>query len=351
MCEACAISRGFSRFPIGTCIRMICRSFRSSNEASMDEPLSTADAATAPHLHFEGDELHHAMHIDHVSWDVCLIDAAPPPSVSLVQRNVGRIRALSVSGAPLAALRGEQQLNRDIDAFIGITYQRAGRTIYERNGALTVIAQGDIALWFSGYQARFAMPEPFRKLCMVVPLQHFQQVVPKAISYDGLRIEAGSPVGALLGSWMTTLADDVIERGTEPLASCIDTTLDLLASTIAVRVRESAASPKDEFLSRVMRYMEQRLDDPELTPVAIASRFGVSVRYLQRAFNERQLTVAGWCRARRLARCRTELADPRSRRTITDIAFSWGFSDAAHFSRVFKETFGVSPMAFRQAHR
>jgi len=33
---------------------------------------------------------------------------------------------------------------------------------------------------------------------MVVPLQHFQQVVPKAISYDGLRIEAGSPVGALL---------------------------------------------------------------------------------------------------------------------------------------------------------
>jgi AraC-like DNA-binding protein len=317
----------------------------------MNELLSTADAATVPRLHFEGDELRHAMHIDHVSWDVCLSDAAPPPSVSLVQRSVGRIRALSVSGAPLAALRGENQLNQDIDSFIGITYQRAGRTLYERNGHLTVFVPGDIALWFSGYKARFAMPEPFRKLCMVVPLQHFQQVVPKAISYDGLRIEASSPVGALLGSWMTTLADDVIERGTEPLASCIDTTLDVLASTIAVRARETAASPKDEFLSCVMRYMEQRLDDPELTPVAIADRFGVSVRCLQRAFNERQLTVAGWCRARRLAKCRAELADPRSRRTVTDIAFSWGFSDAAHFSRLFKETFGVSPLAFRRAHK
>jgi AraC-like DNA-binding protein len=61
--------------------------------------------------------------------------------------------------------------------------------------------------------------------------------------------------------------------------------------------------------------------------------------------------VAGWCRTRRLARCRTELADPRSRGTITDIAFSWGFSDAARFSRAFNETFGVSPIAFRRAHK
>ncbi|MFC0690812.1 helix-turn-helix domain-containing protein [Paraburkholderia humisilvae] len=301
-------------------------------------------------LHYEGDALHHAMHVDHVTWDVCLNDAAPP-SVNVIPKCAGGIRALSVSGAPLTVLRGQQQLNRDSDTFIGILYQRAGRTIYERNGHLTEIVPGDIALWYSGYEARFAMPEPFRKLCMVIPVQHFQQVVPNAISYDGLRIEARSPVGALLGSWLTTLADDVIERGTEPLASCIDTTLDVLAATIAARVRETATTPKDKFMSCVMRYMEQRLDDPELTPVAVASRFGVSVRYLQRIFNERQMTVAGWCRARRLAKCRAELSDPRSRRTITEIAFSWGFSDATHFSRLFKETFGVSPIVFRRAHR
>ena len=33
---------------------------------------------------------------------------------------------------------------------------------------------------------------------------------------------------------------------------------------------------------------------------------------------------------------------------MSDIAFSWGFNDAAHFSRSFKEQYGMSPREFRQ---
>lgn len=36
-------------------------------------------------------------------------------------------------------------------------------------------------------------------------------------------------------------------------------------------------------------------------------------------------------------------------RTITDIAFSWGFNNGAHFSRVFREHTGLSPSDFRAA--
>jgi AraC-like DNA-binding protein len=34
-------------------------------------------------------------------------------------------------------------------------------------------------------------------------------------------------------------------------------------------------------------------------------------------------------------------------RTITEIAFLWGFSDSAHFSHSFRKEFGTSPRAFR----
>jgi AraC-like DNA-binding protein len=51
---------------------------------------------------------------------------------------------------------------------------------------------------------------------------------------------------------------------------------------------------------------------------------------------ERGVTVAGWIRSRRLARCRVALTDVRQDRTITEIATKWGFSDVAHFSRTFK---------------
>ena len=35
--------------------------------------------------------------------------------------------------------------------------------------------------------------------------------------------------------------------------------------------------------------------------------------------------------------------------SVTDIAFRWGFCDAAHFSRVFKREFGATPSEIRQA--
>jgi AraC-like DNA-binding protein len=38
------------------------------------------------------------------------------------------------------------------------------------------------------------------------------------------------------------------------------------------------------------------------------------------------------------------LADPAERdRSVSEIAYHWGFNDAAHFSRTFKARFGMSP--------
>src|SRR5260370_39969348 len=54
--------------------------------------------------------------------------------------------------------------------------------------------------------------------------------------------------------------------------------------------------------------------------------------------------------ARRLERAREDLTDPvHSHLSISDICFRWGFNDAAHFSRAFHDTYGVSPRNFRRA--
>jgi AraC family transcriptional regulator, positive regulator of tynA and feaB len=51
-------------------------------------------------------------------------------------------------------------------------------------------------------------------------------------------------------------------------------------------------------------------------------------------------------RAERLARCLEDLQRANGG-SVTDIAFRWGFCDAAHFSRVFKRAFGVTPSDVR----
>ncbi len=56
-------------------------------------------------------------------------------------------------------------------------------------------------------------------------------------------------------------------------------------------------------------------------------------------------------RAQRLAECRRELAGPHGRaRTIAVIGRRWGFVDAAHFSKVFKRAYGMTPRDWRGLH-
>jgi AraC-like DNA-binding protein len=74
----------------------------------------------------------------------------------------------------------------------------------------------------------------------------------------------------------------------------------------------------------------------------------MSVRYLHRLFEDAGASVRATILARRLDRCRDALAGS-PRRSISEIAFAWGFNDAAHFSRVFKARFGGSPRDLRAA--
>ena len=54
---------------------------------------------------------------------------------------------------------------------------------------------------------------------------------------------------------------------------------------------------------------------------------------------------------RRLEECGKQLTDALWRkRTITEIAFSWGFNNATHFARVFRDQYGTSPRDYRNAH-
>jgi AraC family transcriptional activator of tynA and feaB len=80
--------------------------------------------------------------------------------------------------------------------------------------------------------------------------------------------------------------------------------------------------------------------------VSIARAFSISVRALHALFEDTDASVAALVRNERLARCLEDLRR-RNGGSVTDIAFRWGFCDAAHFSRVFKREFGATPSEVR----
>lgn len=100
---------------------------------------------------------------------------------------------------------------------------------------------------------------------------------------------------------------------------------------------------------RVKAYVVEHLRDPELTIGGIAAAMRMSPDHLSRLFRSEPVPLSRWIWQQRLDACRRDLCDPRLiQRGISDIAFSWGFNDATHFSRSFRELFGVSPREWRQ---
>jgi acetamidase/formamidase/AraC-like DNA-binding protein len=103
--------------------------------------------------------------------------------------------------------------------------------------------------------------------------------------------------------------------------------------------------------NRVTLAIERRLHDPRLTASRIARAEGISERYLQRLFEQNDVSFGHYLRDRRLERARAALVSPSDVRTpVADVAYRCGFGDAANFNRLFKERFGAPPGSFRSQH-
>jgi transcriptional regulator GlxA family with amidase domain len=102
----------------------------------------------------------------------------------------------------------------------------------------------------------------------------------------------------------------------------------------------------DERLAAALDLMESHPGEP-LKRSETARRLGLSTRQLDRLFAEKLGTsYAGQYRRIRLERARDLLR--QSAVPITEIALGCGFSSASHFSRAYREMFGVTPGAERK---
>jgi len=99
---------------------------------------------------------------------------------------------------------------------------------------------------------------------------------------------------------------------------------------------------------RVKQFCRSHLASDQLNVDAVASAMGLSKPHLHRLFKDEPLTLKAWIQAQRLDAAKLEIeADVLGMRTLTNIAFSNGFTDFAHFSHAFKCRYGFPPRALR----
>ena len=101
-----------------------------------------------------------------------------------------------------------------------------------------------------------------------------------------------------------------------------------------------------EQIQKAVDYIEDHLSE-EISVEALAERAALSPFYFQRLFSRLvRKPPAEYIRLRRMARAAGVLLEPDKR--ILDAALDLGFSSHGHFSRTFKETFGLTPEEYRK---
>ncbi|MFF1506368.1 helix-turn-helix domain-containing protein [Streptomyces sp. NPDC058326] len=166
----------------------------------------------------------------------------------------------------------------------------------------------------------------------------------------GVPVRGGEGIGALVSDFLTALAakaefrrSTIGDRRARTAVHLLSVLVMELLAAATTDETDDASGTGNAMLSRIRAYIEQHLMDPDLSPDSIARAHHISVRYLQKLFQNDGSTVSQWVRRRRLEFCRFELGRSHRRITMAAVAHRWGFSSPSHFSRTFRGAYGMSP--------
>ncbi|MGW8482853.1 AraC-like ligand-binding domain-containing protein [Microbacterium sp. NPDC055903] len=273
----------------------------------------------------------------------------------LVSQPIGRAEISTVHGSAVAVQRSSKMIARSDPGHIKLGLQLRGYSVISQDGRDAALAPGDFALYDTTRPYLLDFEDTFAMFVVMFPIDLLRIDRRTLATVTASRFSGRRGLGAVTSTFLAEMSrqlDDEPLGGGMPLS---DAVFDLLTATLAERIGASAgeeASHRRALLLRIEAYIADRLADTTLTVSAVADAHHVSLRYLQKLFEENGETASGWIRRRRLEQARRDLANPvLQARSVAAIGAGCGFADAAGFARAFRGEYGASPSEFRAASR
>ena len=264
---------------------------------------------------------------------------------------VGEIGVTQVRAAAQKVRRTLGSIARHEEDKLLFSIQKRGRCTVVQDGRVATLAPGDFVLYDTKRPYDLTFDEDFSQYVVALPGHVLRPHLTSPDRLTARRIPGGSSIGRAVLHAVETVAnaqsvsDGATARPMEEALRGLLTAGLLSLPGAEARPEETASGARR---AAIKAYVLQNLCDPELCVGMIAAAQGVDVSTVHRAFDTEGETVSRWIWGQRLENARRDLIDPgQSSRTLTSIAFSWGFNDMAHFSRAFKARFGQSPRAAR----
>lgn len=275
---------------------------------------------------------------------------------------VRRVRLASltihcIESDPVTVSRRSEDILEDHVFDVLLHVQLDGVAEFIQGEQTFTLSENAIAIVPGGIPYSVRYPERGRKIILRIPHRVFhERVMGREVrDFCAVVLDRGGMVPVvvnLVKSLTLEESGDLSEIEQHTLA---DSFLALVGALVRSRAKQGAidcSKNQSARLSRILSYLEEHFDDHELTPKKIADANFVSVRHLHGLFKQCGTTVSRWIWDRRLRAGREDLLDATmGRLTICEIAYRRGFNDSAHFSRAFKERFGIPPGQLRLKSR
>jgi len=273
-------------------------------------------------------------------------------SGDLRHRQIGLVGITDVRSSAQRATRTPATIARGPCNDLIIVLQLRGSCNAEQQNLAARLVPGEGAVVTTDQCYFFDFPGSFRQLVLKLPACSMTEERPARTRGRKLLLSDGP--AKLLQKLALALLEDPINLLAEEEIGIEDAFADLLRSAMHPPLTANANTPAVHNSAQYLaarQFIRQNLANPGLTPSAVAAHIEMSTRNLSRLFARNGTSVERTFWAERLAAARRDLIDPRLRdSSITEIAFCWAFSDAAHFSRRFSKIYGMAPTAYRAAH-
>ncbi|WP_187451809.1 helix-turn-helix domain-containing protein [Streptomyces parvus] len=261
--------------------------------------------------------------------------------------HLGYLTLLQVEEGPLRMQRTPRLISAGPSDRVVLALQQSGVATLTQDGRNTALRPGGAAFIDPRRPFSLEQREDFRVLLVSLPGRVLDVPAADLSRLTGIEIRQEEGAAALAIPFLDGLclvAQQVAPGVGEALAGNTVEWIALLADEVCHKSGGTEGDPSRRLAREVRAYIDQHLGAVDLTPGRIAEAHHISVRYLHRLFEKEGVTVARLIQQRRIEECARELVRrKRASPTISSVARRWGFRNATHFSRAFKQVLGVSP--------
>jgi AraC family transcriptional activator of tynA and feaB len=227
-----------------------------------------------------------------------------------------------------------------------VLFQLAGRSSMTQNEEAVRFGVGDVVLVDAGRPATFFAGnagEPWNTMALLLP----RQALVSHLGFEpqeGLHRRNGTVVGRLLLDLIRNSGEG--EEAPSRIGCYVRLAVHDLVGALFAPSDPAPGRHSDKLFVRVRGVIKDGFVDPDLDPSAVATRAGISLRYLQKLFTERGSTCSESIYSFRLnhaAHLLQRQSTLGASRALRQIAYASGFRDYSHFARRFRQRFGRAP--------